>query len=74
MKDDRKRYNCKCPVCSTEFQACKSIFQESFGMIDAGSGSCPKCGTFHNLTVDEENGAMVVTPWEKYKEMINNPQ
>lgn len=65
-KDNRERYQCICPICNKIFWACKSILQEDFGMLDMGSGSCPKCKTFHNLTVDEENKQMIVTPWEEY--------
>lgn len=35
-------------------------------MSDKGHGTCSKCKTFHNLTVDEENEQMIVTPWEEY--------
>lgn len=66
VEDTRKRYHCKCPICGHEFWACKSIFQEVFGELDMGSGSCPKCKTYHNLTVDEENEKMIVTPWEEH--------
>ena len=75
LGDTRKRYYCKCPICSHEFWACKSIFQEGFGMPDMGSGRCQKCKTYHNLTVDEENERMIVTPWEdhmKKKARVNN--
>ena len=65
-KDTRKRYRCDCPICDHGFWACKSIFQDDFGMLDMGSGSCPKCKTFHNLTVDEESERMIVTPWEEH--------
>jgi len=66
LGDTRKRYYCKCPVCGKEFWACKSILQEDFEMADKGHGTCPKCKTFHNLTVDEENERMIVTPWKEY--------
>ena len=65
-KDMRKRYSCICPICGKKFWACKSILQEDFGMLDGGCGSCPKCKTFHNLTVDEKNKRMIVMPWEEY--------
>ena len=68
LEDKRKRYSCKCPVCGIGFWACKSIFQEGFGMLDMGSGNCPNCKTHHKLTVDEANERMIVTPWEKYME------
>ena len=64
--DTRKRYPCICPICNNKFWACKSIFQGGFGMPELGSGSCPKCNTFYNLTVDEENNRMIVTPWDQY--------
>lgn len=66
LGDTRKKYHCKCPICGHEYWACKSLFQEAFGMQDMGCGSCPKCRTFHNLTVDEENELMIVTSWEDY--------
>ncbi len=68
MEDTRKRYNCKCPICGREFWACKSIAQEAFGMPEAGHGSCPGCNTFHNLTFDEKNEVMIITPWDKFME------
>lgn len=64
--NSRERYSCICPICNNEFWACKSIFQEDFGIPDRGSGNCPKCKTYHNLTVDEQNKKMIVTPWEEY--------
>lgn len=73
--DKRERYSCECPICNNEFWACKSIFQEDFGMIDMGSGTCPKCNTHHNLTVDEENKRMIVIPYDIYvkaKELIKD--
>ena len=72
-KDTRKRYYCKCPECGHEFWACKSIFQQDFGMLDMGSGSCPKCKTYHNLTVDEKSERMIVTPWEEHIKKKKNP-
>lgn len=66
MLDKRDRYLCICPICSNEFWACKSIAQEAFGILDMGSGSCPKCKTFHNLTIDEKSNKMIVTPWEEH--------
>ena len=59
MEDNRKRYKCECPVCNRVFWACKSIFQEGFGMADMGSGKCPGCNTFLQLTVDEEIERMI---------------
>lgn len=71
-RDNKKRYSCKCPICGHEFWACKSIFQEHFGMKERGCGSCPKCKTFHNLTVDEANERMIVIPWDEYIERLKN--
>lgn len=73
-EDTRKRYLCICPVCGHKFWACKSIFQEGFGMLDMGAGDCPKCGTRHNLTVDEKNNRMIVTPWKEYIKEKENKQ
>lgn len=64
IKDERKRYECNC-YCGKTFYACKSIFQE-WGILDKGHGSCPECKTFYNLSVDEENGKMILTEWNKY--------
>lgn len=61
-----KRYKCDCK-CGNVFYACKSITQ-SWGILDAGHGSCPKCKTFYNLTVDEDNDRMILRPWEEYLE------
>lgn len=74
MKDTRKRYRCKCPICGREFWACKSIAQEDWGMLDAGHGSCPGCETFHNLTFDEKTEEMIVTPWDKFLEEKNKTE
>lgn len=65
-EDIRKRYECKCPICGCIFWACKSIAQEDWEMPEAGHGSCPNCNTFHNLTFDEENRQMIVTPWDQF--------
>jgi hypothetical protein len=62
---NRDKLTCICPVCGYEFWACKSIAQE-MGARECGHGSCPGCNTFHNLTVDEVNKSMIVTPWDKY--------
>lgn len=61
----KERYSCKCPVCGHEFWAAKSLAHE-MGILDGGHGSCPSCGTFHNLTLDEGNKKMLVKPWDKY--------
>ena len=67
-EDKRERLSCLCPVCGTEFWACKSIFQEHFGLLDKGLGRCPRCNTLHNLTVDENNKRMIVKPLKDYFE------
>jgi len=64
MEDKRQRYECEC-TCGFTFYACKSLFQQ-WGLIDSGSGSCPKCKVFYNLTLDEENKKMILTEWEKH--------
>lgn len=67
FKDTRKRYKCECP-CGNTFWACKSILQQNFGSPELGSGSCPKCKVYYNLTVDEENECMKLTKWDDYIE------
>jgi len=71
-KDTRKRYKCDCS-CENVFYATKSLAQ-CMGKLDAGHGSCPKCKTFYNLTLDEENDRMILTRWEKYIEKIKSEE
>jgi len=68
MQDKRKRYKCECK-CGNVFYATKSILQ-NMGMLNAGCGSCPKCKTFYNLTLDEENEIMELLEWDEYQKNI----
>jgi hypothetical protein len=64
VEDKRKRYKCECE-CGNVFWATKSMFQ-NWGMNDCGNGTCPKCKRFYNLTLDEENGRMILTEWSEW--------
>lgn len=69
---EKKKYSCKCPKCGCEFHAQKSLFQEMFNEIDMGNGSCPDCKAFLNLTVDEENSSMIITPWDDHIKSVQS--
>lgn len=64
IEDTRERYKCECP-CGNIFYAAMSIFQ-SWGVLDAGHGSCPECNAFYNLTLQKEFKSMKLTPWNEY--------
>ena len=55
-KDGIKYYPTICCNCQAEFHAALSIFQQGFGMLDMGSGSCPYCHTSLRLKfIPDEN-------------------
>ena len=56
--DTPKRYKVKCTGCGIDLWATKSVLQESFGLDDAGRGTCPLCDTFFKLIFDSEEGTM----------------
>ena len=41
-EDTRKRYDIKCPYCSSALQACRSVGME-LGIMDEGVGKCCHC-------------------------------
>lgn len=60
------KYKVVCSECKHEFSAAKSIAQESFGQLHNGSGACPNCDTYLNLTFNEEEQIFISTEWNTY--------
>lgn len=71
IKADQKYYPVECCVCGCEFNVAKSIFQ-SWGMNDAGHGSCPRCKEFLNLTYVPEEEKMISKKWDDYLKVRRN--
>ncbi|TCL74219.1 hypothetical protein EDC14_1004157 [Hydrogenispora ethanolica] len=59
-------YECKCIACGHVFHTAKSILQSDFEMNDAGSGTCPNCKAFLNLTFIPEENQMKSSLWDDY--------
>lgn len=66
--ENKKVYDVKCVACDHEFYASKSMAQEIFGWNDKGSGSCPRCKTYLNLTFNEEEQRFISMEWNLYLE------
>jgi hypothetical protein len=59
-------YKVICPVCEKEFYAAPSIFQSDFGMNEMGSGSCPGCSTYLNLTINDDKTQMTAMSFDEW--------
>ena len=70
MEDERKRYDITCPRCGHKMQAHTSIAQSTFGMLDAGHGTCSKCGLLMNLIFDPKAETMTAWDWNDFSKEV----
>lgn len=70
-KDNRPRYECKCPECGKQLWVCKSIFHE-MGLNDQGSGFCLHCGAFLRFTFEPETQIMTPAKYSRREEVQPN--
>lgn len=68
-----KRYETICAVCKYKFYAAKSL-GHMMGILHAGHGICPACGTSLNLTFNKDEDKMETMEFSEFLSSNNTRQ
>jgi len=64
---EEKGFPVVCSECGARMIAKKSIFQEYFGVLDAGVATCLECNSFLILTFNEDKKEFISILYDKKK-------